>query len=647
MDESSLPHGIETPTRLLRLSGEAFSAINPVGLLLWTNSNWKQVVGNMAPEAGTAAAIEKLIHPQDVDSFQKTLAHVDLNQTQPEPILWNGRIMGVNGEYFSASCRIGALEENVLGIFLKHETSAPKNSGENTKNLIQTKTDKLTQSRFVAGMSYQLRTPLNDILGLCELLEKSKLDTAQASMLRDMKESGSTLLAIFDDLSDWARLQTGEMDFLISPTCPETIVTAVKNNLAPAWRARDIQVQITSPATPLYVAADSERLRKVIRHLLNKSIHLTPHKGSISISLSSSASEASIQITDSGQGMNAIEISHLFDGSQHDGAAGAPNLDGLGLSISHAMIGAMQGRISVQNEPGKGTTFTVTLPSVSSEASHNHTDEIRTQATAGTHSLKVLVAEDNPINARVAEGMLKALGHSVVIAQNGLEVEAANWRLFDVILMDVHMPIEDGLEATRKIRKIELSEGLTPMPIYGITASVMSLDRDLCLEAGMDGILEKPVTLEKLRAKLTDNKKNTPTAEPEVISRVRKSYGRCVAKPSFLDSFYKTFLRSSPEIEKMFRKTDLEKQKELIKHGLAILFMFARNPDAVLAREKLTHIGMIHSRNKFNVKPHLYPFWVNSLVDTVAAYDNQFTPKLGEEWRIVLKPAIDYLISLY
>ncbi|MEI6712237.1 MAG: ATP-binding protein [Verrucomicrobiota bacterium] len=648
MDKQPLPFGTETSIRLLKLSGEAFCSLDREGSLLWVNSNWEHLVGTSVPSAGQAIEIDQLIHPQYRDAFREILKKALNDTTLTEPLFWNGQILGAKGEYISVDGRVGAMEENVLGVFLKDLKPERQNIEITATELAKTKAAKLAQSRFVANMSYELRTPLNDILGLCELIQKSKLDHTQAGMIRDMRESGSTLLAIFDDLSDWARLQTGEMEFLISPTCPETLLTAASRSLALSWQAREIHLQIIPTTTPFYVAADPGRLRKIIKHLLDNAITRTPNKGTVTVSLSSSGSNVSMDITDSGPAIKADEISHLLDDSYREKPASTPGFGGagLGLAISQAMLEAMQGRISVRSETGKGCTFTVTLPAVSPTVSSKQSD-IQVAVQEPSRALKVLVAEDNQINARVAVGMLEFLGHSAVVAQNGLEVQEADWRSFDVILMDVHMPLEDGLEATRKIRKAELIEARGPMPIYGITASVMSEDRDACMEAGMDGIIEKPVTLDRLIEKITKNKKAPVSTDDDVVARVRKSYGRCIAKTAFLDTFYAAFLHSSPEIEKMFRKTDLKKQKELLKHGLAILFMFARNPNATLAREKLTHIGMIHSRNRFNVKPNLYPFWISSLIDTVAIYDDQFTPKLGTEWKAALKPAIDYLISLY
>ena len=356
-----------------------------------------------------------------------------------------------------------------------------------------------------------------------------------------------------------------------------------------------------------------------------------------------------LTISDTGIGISEEELPNLFTRFYQTDARHARNHGGtgLGLAISEAMVKGMKGRISVRSKVGKGTTFTVVLPATVIEQFPVSKAAITPSVDNGRR-LKVLLAEDNKTNAKVAVAMLAALGHSADVVENGQELLESDWKSYDAILMDVQMPIMDGLEATRRIRAIEMEERLQQIPIYAVTASVMSEDKDECLAAGMNQVLPKPITRARLQQCLTidDNQKKTLVGE-DVLMRVRKSYGRVVAKAGFLDSFYDLFIRSSPKIEVMFLKTDFAKQKELLRDGLALIFMFARDQESALVKDKLTHIGMIHSRNRVNVHPELYELWIASLMGALAMYDVQFNSKLEAEWRQVLRPTLDYLISLY
>lgn len=133
----------------------------------------------------------------------------------------------------------------------------------------------------------------------------------------------------------------------------------------------------------------------------------------------------------------------------------------------------------------------------------------------------------------------------------------------------------------------------------------------------------------------------------EEIESVRNSFGRCCMQEAFWDAFYGHFTRSSPEIGQMFRDTDLEKQKILLRESINFVIMYAKNPESGLAKNKIEQVGGIHSRGKINVRPELYPLWENSLMNTIKEFDPQFDPKLEKNWHNVLKPALDRMISLY
>ncbi len=416
------------------------------------------------------------------------------------------------------------LEAKSLDLYLKHEELLRVN--ETLEQRIEERTAELaaavkqaekasaTKSEFLAKMSHEIRTPMNGVLGMLEALQLTALNDKQREYLKIAHDSADTLLALINDILDFSKIEAGRMSL-------ESIhfdLQALLDNVLQLWQPRTLEKNLhlelqVDADVPRWLIGDPTRVSQILTNLVSNAIKFTS-TGGITIQCDSltpaGVDPAMLRFTvqDTGIGMSAQVCSRLFTAfEQAEGAATTRVYGGtgLGLAICKQLTQLMEGEITVESTPGAGSCFTVILPFKPGTAPAVKPDAAITAVTiqpAETHEQhhQVLVVDDNDTNRRVALAVLEHLGFITVIACDGAEaVQAVKSGKFSLVLMDCHMPLLDGFEATRAIRAWEQDNARKALPIIAVSASAFQEDRDRCAAVGMNDFLSKPVTLTSMQ----------------------------------------------------------------------------------------------------------------------------------------------------
>ncbi len=375
------------------------------------------------------------------------------------------------------------------------------------------------KGRFLSTMSHEIRTPLNGMLGLVQLLNRKKFTKEEQHHLDLVQSSGEMLLDILNDVLDISKIEAHELRLEIISFDVEKLLQTTADFYKNIASEKGLVVNYHSDLPEgLYLNGDPTKIRQILSNILANSVKFT-EVGSINISAeceivskpeTGETCSLRIRMTDTGIGMDAQGLNHLFEKfTQADSSISRKyGGTGLGMAIVKDLCELMNGTIEVDSVYGEGTSFQITLPmQLSSRDEIQHLQEPREQEmTEIFQGLDVLVAEDNMVNAVVARGFLENLGINVRVAHDGAEaVKMFDRQQPDIILMDVNMPIKDGIQATREIRQKENGKTL---PILALTADAFSETREKCLEAGMDGTVPKPFSFDLLRNTLFETLKN-------------------------------------------------------------------------------------------------------------------------------------------
>ena len=368
------------------------------------------------------------------------------------------------------------------------------------------------KSDFLNRMSHELRTPMNGVVGMTELLARTPQSATQARLTQTIRSSAQVLLRIVNDLLDLSRAQAGKVALEALPIELDRILDECASLFSATTQAKGIRLKVRPPALDRRapegrtLIGDPFRIRQVVMNLVGNAVKFT-EQGEIAVQADvemASADRASVHITvsDTGIGMDAATLEKIFQPFTQADESTSRRFggSGLGLAICRELAQLMGGRITVESTPGSGSTFHVLLP-LDLSAGHATSAVIQTtndaaSAASGPIGGHVLIVEDEPVNATVAQGYLEALGCTSVWTKDGAEglARSATER-FDLILMDINMPAFDGYETARLIR--ERAAGTARrVPIIALTAHAPSLVRERCEAAGMDDVLSKPYTLE-------------------------------------------------------------------------------------------------------------------------------------------------------
>jgi len=366
------------------------------------------------------------------------------------------------------------------------------------------------KSDFIAAVSHELRTPMTAIIGYAELLQDDpcvRADPGSASAAEAILRNGEHLLSVVSDILDDSRVEAGAFSVRAAEIDLAQVTHDASDLLAIRARSRGIGLQFTADANaPAFARADPLRVRQIVLNLVGNAIKFTD-RGSVRVSVSTAAGAATVTVADDGIGMSAEQLEALFRPYTQFNGTRACEGSGLGMALSRRLARMMGGDLRVASTPGHGTTFTLSLPAVAPSLADappvvDLASEANTEATPEAApalplaGVRILVAEDGPDNVRLYLRQLGRAGADVRVAANGREAVALAQAgavgvldaPFDLILMDVQMPVLDGLEATRRLRAL----GFT-VPVVAVTAAAGDGERARCMASGCDGFLEKPV----------------------------------------------------------------------------------------------------------------------------------------------------------
>ena len=430
-------------------------------------------------------------HLVDLTRASREVTAGNLN---PAPVNEGDDELGQLGAAFNAMSR--TIKQRVLDLVQAKEQAEQSNRAK---------------SDFLATMSHEIRTPMNGIMGMTDLVLDTPLTEEQRELLQVVKTSAASLLGIINEILDFSKIEAGKVDLETIEFDLEQLLRHCVAPLRVRAEAKGLDIAIQSSGTlHHHLVGDPNRLRQVLTNLLGNAIKFTS-KGHITLGWERDPrlpTTIRFWVSDTGIGIAPDKQRSVFEAFTQADTSTTRNYGGtgLGLTISNTLVRLMGGDIRLTSQPGQGSTFEFLQQGKPLEptAGQPGTVAVVEPRAAAQHGLQVLLVEDHPINQKLATSLIERAGHQVTLAQNGEEgLHAAMQHFFDIVFMDMQMPVMDGLDATRAIRAHEKAHHKPRVTIIAMTANAMPSDRQACEEAGMDGFLTKPFRADELRALMT------------------------------------------------------------------------------------------------------------------------------------------------
>ncbi len=379
-----------------------------------------------------------------------------------------------------------------------------------------------SKSAFLANMSHEIRTPLNGVMGMAQVLEGTQLDAAQKEFVSTIIESGKTLMALLNDVLDLSKIEAGKFDIVPADTDVAHLMRRMYRLWKPRAEEKGLEFNLAlDTELPEWLSFDSVRVQQCVSNLISNAIKFTA-TGRVETyvaakALANGLHMVEVRVRDTGPGMNAETLERLFKpfAQADETISRSHGGTGLGLSITRRLAEMMGGTATAESEEGRGSTFTVSFRAAPAKAGAARRNASLPGTSADVRSalkarrLRVLLVDDHPINRQVVSLFLRPFGMHIVEAVNGVEALAALEReAFDIVLLDMHMPVMDGPTTVARIR--DSGQPWAGMPVIALTADAMSGDRERYLAMGMTGYLSKPVAERELLAEISRVRSGEP-----------------------------------------------------------------------------------------------------------------------------------------
>lgn len=485
-------------SKLIQNIDDAVTVVDAQGNPLWSSSVGNRDLGYEAA-FWRSANLFALVHDDDRPQVEKQ--YLEILESPAETVSGEVRLVAPDGSYHHVAYVVRNLldDPDISGMVITarsidKEVEARRERQDRQRDLEDALADR---ARFIARLSHEMRSPLHAVQGLAEVLLGSPTVAAvDRRHIESIEREAIALRHMIDDLLDLSKMGAGHMELQEAPFMPAAICDEVglSSRTQAELKGLDLRIEI-NPNTPRVVLGDEHRLRQILVNLISNAIKYTD-EGSVTLRLERGTGDMlRFQVIDTGRGIPEDKAEFLFEPYRQMDAADTTIGTGIGLTITKMLTELMEGTISFASSEA-GTTFTCEIPLRQGRRDSDRA-ALEEREPATQQSVSILVVDDSEVNRVLANAQLERLGHTCELASSGVEgLEKISAQTYDIVLMDWHMPELDGLETTRRLRS--LGDAANQPTVIAMTASVMTGDRELCLDAGMDDYLAKPVSIADL-----------------------------------------------------------------------------------------------------------------------------------------------------